>query len=43
VGKRADLVVVAGDTPAEAVLEQPNRSYVIKHGRLVAADGTLVF
>jgi cytosine/adenosine deaminase-related metal-dependent hydrolase len=42
VGKRADLLVVAGDTPAEAVVERPDRSYVIKHGRVVAADGALV-
>lgn len=39
VGKRADLVVVAGDTPAEAIMELPPRTYVIKNGILVAQDG----
>jgi cytosine/adenosine deaminase-related metal-dependent hydrolase len=39
VGKQADFVVVAGDAPAQAVIEHPARRYVIKHGRLVAMDG----
>ncbi len=39
VGCRADLVVVAGDTPTEAVINLPPRSYVFKAGRLVAAGG----
>jgi cytosine/creatinine deaminase len=39
VGKRADLVIVAAETPAQAVIEKPVRTYVIKRGRLVAADG----
>jgi len=39
VGCRADLVVVAGDTPTEAVINLPPRSYVFKAGRLVAKDG----
>jgi len=39
VGCRADLVVVAGDTPTEAVINLPPRTYVFKAGRLVAADG----
>ena len=41
VGKRADLVVVAGDTPTEAARECPPRTFVIKNGRLVASNGTL--
>ncbi len=39
VGKRADFVVVAGDTPAQAVIEQLPRTYVVKQGKLVAAEG----
>ncbi|MCZ6894229.1 MAG: amidohydrolase family protein [Gammaproteobacteria bacterium] len=39
VGKRADFVVVAGDTPAQAVIEQPPRAYVVKHGNLTAVGG----
>ncbi len=39
VGCRADLVVVAGDTPTEAVITLPPRTLVLKAGRLVAADG----
>lgn len=39
VGCRADLVVVAGDTPTEAVINLTPRTYVFKAGRLVAADG----
>lgn len=42
VGKRADCIVVAGDTPAEAVMEQPPRSYVLKGGRVVAENGHCV-
>lgn len=42
VGQRADLIVVAGDTPTQAVIEQPLRTYVVKSGRLVAADGEYV-
>jgi cytosine/adenosine deaminase-related metal-dependent hydrolase len=38
-GKRADLVIVPGETPAHAVIEKPVRTYVIKRGRLVAANG----
>lgn len=40
VGCRADLVVLPGDTPAEAVMEQPPRTYVLKNGRLVAQNGS---
>jgi cytosine deaminase len=39
VGKQADLVVVPGETPAEAIMELPTRTYVVKRGRLVAAAG----
>jgi cytosine/adenosine deaminase-related metal-dependent hydrolase len=39
VGCRADLVVVPGDTPAEAVINRPVRSFVIKGGILVAQGG----
>ncbi|MBX3015114.1 MAG: amidohydrolase family protein [Caldilineaceae bacterium] len=39
VGCRADLVVVPGDTPTEAVITLPPRTYVFKAGRLVAAAG----
>ena len=42
VGKRADLVVLPGDTPAQAVIDQPPRSLVIKGGKLVAKEGTLI-
>ncbi len=39
VGCRADLVVVPGDTPTQAVIELPPRTYVFKAGRLVTASG----
>lgn len=39
VGCRADLVVVPGDTPTEAVMKLPSRTYVFKAGQLVAAKG----
>ena len=41
-GQQADFVVVAGDTPTQAVMENPPRTYVVKHGRLVAVDGEYV-
>lgn len=40
VGCRADLVVVPGDTPTQAVIELPPRTFVFKAGQLVAANGT---
>ena len=40
-GKRADLVILPGDTPAQAVVKQPPRSFVIKKGRVVAREGGL--
>jgi cytosine/adenosine deaminase-related metal-dependent hydrolase len=39
IGKQADFVVIAGDTPAHAVLDHPRRTYVIKAGRVIAAEG----
>ncbi|MEZ4859826.1 MAG: amidohydrolase family protein [Caldilineaceae bacterium] len=39
VGCQADLVVVPGDTPTEAVMTLPPRSYVFKAGQLVATAG----
>jgi cytosine/creatinine deaminase len=39
VGCRADLVVVPGDTPTQAVMDLPPRTYVFKAGRLVATEG----
>jgi cytosine/adenosine deaminase-related metal-dependent hydrolase len=39
VGCRADLVVVPGDTPTQAIMDLPPRTYVFKAGRLVAAGG----
>jgi cytosine deaminase len=40
-GKRADFVVVAGDAPAHAIIEQPPRTFVVKGGRVVAESGRL--
>ncbi len=42
VGKKADLMVVPGDTPTEAVITQSPRTFVIQNGRLVAADGNIL-
>ncbi len=42
VGKQADLLIFAGDSPTEAVMTQPVRSFVIKNGRVVAAQGELL-
>jgi cytosine/adenosine deaminase-related metal-dependent hydrolase len=39
-GCRADLVVVPGETLAEAVVSRRPRALVIKAGRIVARDGT---
>jgi cytosine/creatinine deaminase len=39
VGHRADFVILAGATPAEAVIEQPLRTYVIKNGQIIAVEG----
>jgi len=39
VGKQADFVVVPGDTPAHAIIELPPRTYVVKRGKVVAAEG----
>jgi cytosine/adenosine deaminase-related metal-dependent hydrolase len=34
-----DLVLVAAETVAEAVVERPGRRTVVKRGRVVARDG----
>ena len=39
VGAVADLVIVEGDTPTEAIMTRPPRSTVIKNGRVVATNG----
>ncbi len=39
VGCRADLVVVPGDTPTQAVIDLPPRTFVFKAGKLVATAG----
>jgi cytosine deaminase len=41
VGRRADLVVVPGATPTQAVIDHPPRTCVVKAGRVVAAGGAL--
>lgn len=40
VGCCADLVVVPGDTPTQAVIDLPPRTFVFKAGQLVAAAGS---
>ena len=42
VGKRADLMVLEASTAHEAVVHQARRLWVLKAGRVVAADGRLV-
>ena len=42
VGAPADLVVVAADTPAAAVVLRPVREVVIRSGRVVARNGRLM-
>lgn len=39
VGKQADLIVMPGDTPTQAVIDQPLRTFVFKRGKLVAENG----
>jgi cytosine/adenosine deaminase-related metal-dependent hydrolase len=39
VGCQADFVVVDAETPVEAIITQPPRSYVVKAGRIVATQG----
>lgn len=39
VGCWADFIVVAAETPVEAIITQPSRSYVVKRGRVVAVNG----
>ena len=42
IGSRADFVAVAAETLAEAVVDGPVRSLVVKGGRVIARDGTVV-
>ncbi len=42
VGKQADLVILPGDTPAHAVVEQGNQRLVIKKGVIVADRAQLI-
>lgn len=42
VGCKADLVIVEGTTPTEAVVSRPVKRTVVKRGRVVARDGALV-
>ena len=39
VGRQADLFLVEGATPSEAVVSRPPRKLVVKAGRVVARDG----
>jgi cytosine deaminase len=41
-GKTADLVVFDAKSPAEAITSMRPRLYVLKHGKIVAKNGTLV-
>ena len=41
-GNNADFIVIAGETPTEAVINQALPKYVIKGGRVVASDGELL-
>jgi cytosine/adenosine deaminase-related metal-dependent hydrolase len=38
-GRRADFVLVGGETHVEAVIDRPPRWLVVKGGRIVARDG----
>ncbi|MCB0065376.1 MAG: amidohydrolase family protein, partial [Caldilineaceae bacterium] len=40
VGCQADFVIVNAETPVEAVITQPPRSYVVKRGQVVAMEGS---
>ncbi|MDP7650717.1 MAG: amidohydrolase family protein [Rhodospirillales bacterium] len=42
VGCRADFVVLRGSTLGEAIVEHPRRSLVVKSGRVVAHEGTVI-
>lgn len=39
VGSKADFIILKGETPAEAVIELPPRTYVIKDGQILVAEG----
>lgn len=42
VGKNADFIVIAGETPTEAVVNQALPKYVVKRGRVVAQNGQIL-
>jgi cytosine/adenosine deaminase-related metal-dependent hydrolase len=42
IGKRADFIIVPGDVPAQAVIDRPARTHVVKAGRPVAAGGEML-
>jgi len=42
VGNTADFIVIAGETPTEAVVNQAVPKYVVKRGQVVASDGKLL-
>jgi cytosine/adenosine deaminase-related metal-dependent hydrolase len=42
VGAKADLIVVDGEAITQAVAARPARRMVIKHGKVVARNGTCV-
>ena len=41
VGCAADLLIVPGEVPAEAVVSRPAKRTVVKSGRIVVHDGEL--
>lgn len=42
VGCKADLVVLAAPTPEDVILDQPEKPYVLKNGKIVARSGKLI-
>lgn len=42
VGDPADFVLVAGENTAQVVVDRPEPRTVVRHGRVVAVDGTLI-
>jgi cytosine/adenosine deaminase-related metal-dependent hydrolase len=42
VGRGADFIIVPGDVPAQAVIDRPARTHVVKAGRPVAAGGEML-
>lgn len=41
VGCDADFIVIAGETPTEAVVEYPAPKFVVKRGQVIASNGVL--